>query len=799
MKKLHLKQFGRFGEASFDIAPLTIFFGSNETGKSTIADAIFEGLCQPDRRRAAGKRLTRRYGKDFSASISSGNETITDTISEEEYLNLFAIHASDLTFEVDETAPWSEVLRDRLYGGGISCQNIINTLVAKGDDDRRRDHNKKLALLETRRQEIKGRIDALLIEQEKIRNTIKAVHETGTQLDELNTQAAKLDNQISAARLEVERLQKWTEFSKVRHGSTLLFEVQTLKAECQNTDLEFMRQCVRQLNEAKAGITSKSISLTHLEDRRQSVASAANENEQLKFQENAKASRKIEDKVREHLEHIGKFSNQKSFFNLGFLGFGLVAFALLSLLLTKQFLITEVDWSTPLSLGLLLLGFALLSLQARRNNLRRSRLQYETLSDLIASWNAFIVDYSGGEIRKLPLDLEIKGYQDYLERLSEGIDADSPLSLQLKQQGHRLRDEFAQLEEKVQLESQSKSEWQDQFDRGCSNLGVKSAEQAENLLRQQTIKVSRLENLIAECTRLNLTGVEAQVSIDRQMRYYTTNPPIGSKPQDPALVLAEADKILQRLELERRACSEKLIETKGKNEGLSGEVRGRLRDLPNQLVELEIALSEVNSAVEAAHNEKMGARLASEIFTEISKSTAGQFEELATEVTRLLKPILPQAIIEFSDLKSKSLSVTDQGGVLRPINQLSSGTKDLYILGCRLAIATCTGRHEAILTLDDPFVFFDSERQIAALEFIGNLITSEGWAGVLFTKDRELLKQAKQIWPGSLVHDLDAWHQQPANLSSQKHLPTDTGSSIKKKSRTAVQRRDQSSASGLEA
>ena len=798
MKTLRIKQFGRFHNVNFDIAPLTIFFGSNEAGKTTIADAIFEGLCQPDRRRAHGKRLTSRYGKGFDSSISSGNDIIAETIPEEEYLNLFAIHSSDLTFAIDEKSSWTEVLRDRLYGGAVSCQNIIDTLTAKGEDDRRRDHNKKLLTLESRRQQLKEKIAILVIDQKKINDTIQTLHETGTQLDTINKQSAELNEQITNAQSEVERLRDWTNFNRVSHASKLLYELRTLTLECKDIDLQSFRQSVAHTKETKANLANNEILLAHLQDRRRNVKSSLAENEQHRLQERSKASNRIEVKVNEHTEHLNQLLKRRSIITPGSVGCAFIAAASLLFFLTNQRLIDSTVLGLSLNLGLLVLGLSLIGFQVRQRSAWQSRLRFTTVGDLIDDWNSFTIDYSGEEVRKLPVDLKGSEYKAYLDQLSPKVDIDSPLGSQLKRQELKLRSELDQLDEKLQLESQRQADLQEQLIKCCNQVGVDSLGQAETVLQQQTIKQSRLTHLTDECTRLNLLGSQAQTDIDRHMRFFEDNPPAGPEPSDPNSSLAEASKRLQHLEREQQLCSERLLETKGKNEGLSGEVRGRLRDLPSRMVDLEIELSELDTAIAAAQTEKLGARIAADIFTEIGKSTAEQFEKLASEVTRLLDPILPNAAIEISDLKSKTLSVTDHGGALRPMKHLSSGTQDLYALGCRLALAACTGRQSAILTLDDPFVFFDNDRQIAALKIIANLVTENNWNGVLLTKDRELVRQAQQVWQGCLVHDLDVRPAQlkapvtqevpPKKMTAQKLKAQDRKPNSRKKKNTALQR-----------
>ena len=45
IKELRLKSFGKFRDAAFAFSPVTVFAGDNESGKTTIFDAIFCSAC----------------------------------------------------------------------------------------------------------------------------------------------------------------------------------------------------------------------------------------------------------------------------------------------------------------------------------------------------------------------------------------------------------------------------------------------------------------------------------------------------------------------------------------------------------------------------------------------------------------------------------------------------------------------------------------------------------------------------------------------------------------------------------
>ncbi|MDT8287105.1 MAG: SbcC/MukB-like Walker B domain-containing protein, partial [Elusimicrobiales bacterium] len=174
-----------------------------------------------------------------------------------------------------------------------------------------------------------------------------------------------------------------------------------------------------------------------------------------------------------------------------------------------------------------------------------------------------------------------------------------------------------------------------------------------------------------------------------------------------------------------------------KLEGLPEEI-GRLRN------ELEAAAEE-SADIDLR---KEACLLAAGVFEKIAESSSAAFTQLGKEVTEALAGALPSAAAEFTDFDSASASMTDAGGTKRPIDQLSAGTRDLFMLAARVALARRArkdGEGPALLVLDEPFFTLDPERLRAALRLVAGFHKSSGWQVIILTKDPAIKNEAALI------------------------------------------------------
>ena len=103
IKSLFLNGFGRHKNQTFAFGKVTIFRGDNESGKTTIHDAIFKALCSPKGASLAAKTLRARYGSDAATSIAFDGET-KPIIEESMFRDLLSIRSGEIVLLAPEHA-----------------------------------------------------------------------------------------------------------------------------------------------------------------------------------------------------------------------------------------------------------------------------------------------------------------------------------------------------------------------------------------------------------------------------------------------------------------------------------------------------------------------------------------------------------------------------------------------------------------------------------------------------------------------------------------------------------------------
>ena len=159
IQKLELKSFGKFRQKRFNLAGVTIFLGNNESGKTTIFDALFQELCQPRMTKKRGMALKERYGEDREAQLIFGDKALR--MDEDEFMNLLAIRSGDILLEMASGSSWLEKVKSGLFTGGIDPKRLVNTFERKSSDKGSYSQNINLKKLEITRDKLKEELDIL--------------------------------------------------------------------------------------------------------------------------------------------------------------------------------------------------------------------------------------------------------------------------------------------------------------------------------------------------------------------------------------------------------------------------------------------------------------------------------------------------------------------------------------------------------------------------------------------------------------------------------------------------------------
>ena len=94
IREIRLKRFGKFTDQVFPLSIMTLFLGTNESGKTTLFDGLFKAMCNPKTNKRHGKHLKDRYGGRQDVKLVFSGEPFE--IDEDEFLQLYAIRSGDI-------------------------------------------------------------------------------------------------------------------------------------------------------------------------------------------------------------------------------------------------------------------------------------------------------------------------------------------------------------------------------------------------------------------------------------------------------------------------------------------------------------------------------------------------------------------------------------------------------------------------------------------------------------------------------------------------------------------------------
>ena len=208
--RLRLERFGAFEGRDLEFAAVTLFVGPNESGKTTIVDALCEVLCKPRSNRIAGKRLALRYGTDRRVSAEFDGEPMT--LPEDAFGDLFAIRSGDLTLDVRPGTSWVEALKADLFTAGLDPKRLHAALARRAGTDGGSRHNRELRQLGEEQRRLEERRDQLREQAAAARSAKAAVAERqaerGRLAGELDGLVRTLDERQRHARRRLQQAEQ---------------------------------------------------------------------------------------------------------------------------------------------------------------------------------------------------------------------------------------------------------------------------------------------------------------------------------------------------------------------------------------------------------------------------------------------------------------------------------------------------------------------------------------------------------------------------------------------------------------
>jgi uncharacterized protein YhaN len=194
IKKIILKYFGKYTGRVFDLSPVTVFIGKNESGKTTLFDAIFDCLCRPNNKISHGKRLKKRYGEKREAELIFDSKTLQ--LDPDQFLNLNAVHSGNTDLDFSSGNSWIDKIKSALFYGGIDPAPIIYELEQESSSYANKPHIKELKKTEQEKERIENELREITGKKEYILKNEDLIHKKNENLKNLESRIEDTNKQI---------------------------------------------------------------------------------------------------------------------------------------------------------------------------------------------------------------------------------------------------------------------------------------------------------------------------------------------------------------------------------------------------------------------------------------------------------------------------------------------------------------------------------------------------------------------------------------------------------------------------
>ncbi len=744
--RLTLERFGKFAGVSFDFGPVTLFHGPNEAGKSTIFDALCFALCGYKKNYPG----LERYGDSFSVRAEF-TEPAPEPFLHTELSGIYAVKSDAVSLPKGE-AKWLDRIKHSFFSGGLDPELMARDIdkVLNSTKRRQEEEGRKRALASAR----EG-LERAKAELETAKAARAAADRTRTLLEAARARTAERRNERDACRRAVELGSARARLAEARH---ILARVERLRflmsapgAVDESAQAAALEEALKQsrlaLAAAEAAMGQAGARAAQASERRATEEEAGREAERR-----GTTAREIADKLEPRSlprEIRERRAGAASILSLAFC-------ALLALGAAALLYLSGRGWAPALSAlsGGLAAGLILFTLLRRRVSRADEEECRQALSEARAEW-----------ARRMPGadPLPASDAREYWERL-RALEAEAGRRAGLLEEARReeARARAAQSEAvrayeaalaAVQRDQGTLAEWLQARGAASYRDYVERAAQASAQAREAE---ALRQELAAEAKRSGASGPDELAARARHdIESIEERWPEAAAAQAQGQV-AESERLRQAEDaLAQAADEEARLAAAWERESALAE-----KDRRGMLAALERAQEELAAAESACARdslERAAEGIARDIFLDMARDSDAAFRGLSAAVERLYSLAAggPGRDCALPSLNMEAAKVADSGGTLRAPAELSLGTRDLFYLACRLALAKSLGRERAVLVFDEAFKNLDRKRVLRALGMIAAFREETGWQLVFMTKDVDLADSLGTVFPSDQLRRYD--------------------------------------------
>ncbi|EKO33366.1 AAA domain protein [Leptospira santarosai str. HAI821] len=760
---IQLNQFGKFVRKEFNLSDtVTVFFGKNESGKTTIFDALRLAIGSKflTANQEPKKSILSRYGeKSLDGYKILGNVPDLSKDTAPQYVHCVSLREGELEFAFNnDKFIKPDFLRGKLLNNGIDLDGISSSL--------KKIHSPKTGskdsnLFETLKKEIsdlKTKRTELILEIENLHSRNK----NNAEKEEIRLQDRNKEFEIKNKLAQIEKDSELD--SKIQKKIQLLeslSEIQRLKSIQESIkknflyakDESFAFENLQKEIEKSKNVASSSMTL--LQDKENAIDSKKKQLEErrnllptlLKMKQKAEEwSEKIDNTLREDgfTEEIRTNHSDGKLLGtilvgLGFLGlFG--AFG--GFLLSK--LSTVVSLSGALiSASLIVLGFFLFIQKKESVDFRYSpEKEKDFVLRISGLWNLTFPEYS------IPVMNKIDPLRRFFLKQIQNFDLESNQIDGLEKEIRILSNELDPIRSTLRLESEKSAELQSKINSWLNDRRAASIQD----YHKQVAEFQAQSRNFSEGLKKILTDHSAKSLEDLEIRLKTAiatmdDVPI-QLPNDPQRQFRDLKK--KELEKELQSLGNKLKELNTAIQVEEARIQDSLPEKEKDLIRTIQSLSEKELYFSNIISKRRSAKFAQELVEEISKDQSAQFSFVSSEIGKEINLMLPKREISFQSIdKKESIRMKDQSGEFRQIDHLSGGTLATFYLIFKLFLARKTVPKNGILLLDEPFVHLDRDRIESALSYLKTFQKETQYQICFFTKQDELAETVLEFFQNS--------------------------------------------------
>lgn len=710
---LKLNNFGKFKNKSFEISNgITLFYGENESGKTTIFDSLMILFSESKRVSVFFKQMKSRYGNDIDIDFEP---KIPEHLKmhPQSYNNLYAIRQSEIIFEMSDSKKdskdWESEIKKKLFSSDIDIGKMVSEIKAEYSSKAQNSILYKINILENEK-----------IEIDKILNNL---------YDKINNSTNKKDNlkEFKENIFLHENILK----EKIEEREKLYSLIKSKKdAETKSIKLNLLKQ-INDFNKADEFL-SKNIIFKNdysneingrtkkIEDIKMNITFLKGKIEALKKSFVEEKNKTDYDSVKKRIENgINKIEDTTKKNNKALKIIFCITIAFISSFLALYF-------KNPLFLTIIIPAIPFMFIKGNKNS-KIIKDILESLPELdIKETDIFIFkDLLNKELAKIEIIMTNNDNEEI-----ENYNAD-------------LEESLKELENENNLLNQI-----------FEKLKVKDKEEYYNIKNNYDLLLKQNEEnykkLMIEVKKLGLKNIETlEIDCIRILKELDEK---GVNPNDyNEMEIKKIENNLKDLESEINILKEEINKIKNNISYIEGELNNS-ENIHADIINFESKLSQIKENIINLNKRRKALKLLEEMLFSINKKNDDIFQSLSKEARILYNHITGKNLsdegIIMSGFDKDKIMVADKQNKIRNVELLSSATKDAVYIAMRLSILTKIHQTGRLILLDDPFITFDNNRTKEALSFIKEYSKNYNIPVVIFTKDtftRDFMSEYKDI------------------------------------------------------